>query len=257
MKEEKKANQIREELFINSAGSDDLIYDQKLNLSGSSNSMPFNAVHEGDTVLSLGSGIGMDLLIIAGKVGPSGKVIGIDMTDEMISRARKNIARTGLANVEVRKGIIEEIPVESGTVDWVISNCVINLSPEKERVFQEIYRVLKAGGQILVSDVVAEDLPQWMKESSSLYSGCIAGAISEHEYIRGLKEEGLENVEIRDSSEYGIHDIRTFIRNSAEIPLQVLEEFGKDREKIADHYAEILSGKIFSLQFYARKPEKV
>jgi ubiquinone/menaquinone biosynthesis C-methylase UbiE len=257
MKEEKKADQIREELFINSAGSDDLIYDQKLNLSGSSNSMPFNAVHEGDTVLSLGSGIGMDLLIIAGKAGPSGKVIGMDMTDEIILSTEKNAAGTDLENVEIRKGIMEEIPVESGTVDWVIANCFINLSPEKEGVFRELYRVLKPGGQILVSDVVAEDLPEWMKESSSLYCGCIAGAINEQDYIRGLKETGLNKVEVRASSEYGIQDIRTFIRDSAEIPLQVFEEFEMDRDKVADHYAEILSGKIFSLQFYAIKPEKV
>lgn len=284
MKEERKVNEIREEVSrnytrsvsegkgccggssscCNSAGSGyseeeilDLISDPELVSFGCGNPLSYSAVRERDTVLDLGSGAGLDLLIAARKVGPSGIVIGIDMTDEMISRARKNIARTGLDNVEVRKGIIEEIPVDSETVDWLISNCVINLSPEKERVFQEIYRVLKAGGQMLVSDVVAEDLPEWMKESSSLYSGCIAGAISEHDYIRGLKEAGLENVEVRDSSEYGIHDIRTFIRDSAEIPLQVFEEFGRDREKVADHYAETLSGKIFSLQFYARKPQKV
>jgi ubiquinone/menaquinone biosynthesis C-methylase UbiE len=284
MKEKGKANEIRQEVSINyaravtegrgccggtssccsSAGTGysdedilDLISSSDLVSFGCGNPLAFGAVQEGDTVLDLGSGAGLDLLIAARKTGPSGRVIGIDMTDEMIAIARKNIARAGMDNVEVRKGIIEDLPVDSESVDWVISNCVINLSPEKERVFQEIYRVLKPGGQMIVSDVVAEDLPDWMRESSSLYSGCIAGAISEGEYIRGLQKEGLENVEVRDRAEYGIHDIRTFIMDSAEIPLQVFEEFHMDREKVADHYAETLSGKIFSLQFYARKPERL
>lgn len=284
MKEERKAKDVREEVSrnyaravsegrgccggssscCNSAGlgySDeeilDLISDPELISFGCGNPLAFSEVREGDTVLDLGSGAGLDLLIAARKVGPSGKVIGIDMTDEMISRARKNIARMGMDNVEVRKGIIEEMSVDSGTVDWVISNCVINLSPEKEKVFAEIYRVLKTGGQMLISDVVADGLPEWMRESGRLYNSCIAGAVSEADYTRGLEKAGLENVEIRERTEYGMDDIRAFITASAEIPQEVFVEFGMDRERAADHYAKTLSGKIFSLQFYARKPERV
>ncbi len=283
MKEERKAKEVREEVSrnyaravsegkgccggssscCNSAGLGyseeeilDLISDPELISFGCGNPLAFSEVREGDTVLDLGSGAGLDLLIAARKAGPSGRVIGIDMTDEMISRATKNIAQAGMDNVEVRKGIIEDIPVESGTVDWVISNCVINLSPEKERVFAEIYRVLKQGGQMLVSDIVAEDLPEWLKNSERLYSSCIAGAISETDYIRGLEKAGLENVEIRERAEYGMEDIKAFIKTSAEIPLEIFEERGMDRAKTADHYGQVLSGKIFSLQFYARKPAK-
>ncbi len=281
MKEERKAKEVREEVSrnyaravsegkgccggssscCNSAGlgySDeeilDLISDPELISFGCGNPLAFSEVREGDTVLDLGSGAGLDLLIAARKVGPSGRVIGIDMTDEMISRARKNIERTGMNNVEVRKGIIEEMPVDSETVNWVISNCVINLSPEKKKVFDEIYRVLKAGGAMLVSDVVAEDLPGWLRNSDRLYSSCIAGAISETDYIRGLEEAGLENVEVRERAEYGMEDIKAFVKTSAEIPSEIFEEMGMDRAKAADHYAETLSGKILSVQFYARKP---
>ena len=283
MKEERKAKEVREKVSrsyaravsegkgccggssscCSSAGlgySDeeiiDLISDPELISFGCGNPLAFSGVREGDTVLDLGSGAGLDLLIAARKTGSSGRVIGIDMTDEMISRATKNIAKAGMDNVEVRKGIIEYIPVESGTVDWVISNCVINLSPEKERVFAEIYRELKHGGQMLVSDIVAEDLPEWLRNSERLYSSCIAGAISEADYIRGLEAAGLENVEVRERAEYGIEDIMAFVRTSKEIPPQVFEELGMDRDKAADHYGELLSGKIFSLQFYAGKPAK-
>jgi len=144
--------------------------------------------------LDLGSGAGIDALLAARKVGSTGKVIGIDMTDAMITKAKENIALAKVDNVEIRKGIIEEIPVADNSVDWVISNCVINLSPEKQRVFQEIYRVLKPGGTMVVSDIVAEQLPQEIAAHPHLYSSCLAGAISEQAYIAGLQQAGLTDI---------------------------------------------------------------
>ena len=134
--------------------------DAVVNSFGCGNPLAFSAVQPGEVVLDLGSGAGIDLLLAARKVGAAGRVIGVDMTEEMIARARANIAAAGIENAEVRQGIIEELPVEDSSVDWVISNCVINLSPEKPRVFAEIARVLKPGGTMLVSDIVAEDLPE-------------------------------------------------------------------------------------------------
>ncbi len=144
--------------------------DAVVNSFGCGNPLAFSEVKPGEVVVDLGSGAGIDLLIAARKAGPSGLVIGVDMTDEMIARARANAAEAGFANIEVRKGIIEDLPVEAASVDWVISNCVINLSPEKDRVFAEIARVLKPGGRMLVSDIVVQDVPAWVRESMALYA---------------------------------------------------------------------------------------
>jgi arsenite methyltransferase len=169
---------------------------------GCGNPLAFSEVAKGDTVLDLGSGAGLDLLIAAERVGPGGRVIGVDMTDEMIARARANVAAAGHANVEVRRGLIEELPVESATVDWVVSNCVINLSPEKGRVFAEIARVLKPGGRALISDMVVDDLPDEVRRSVAALVACVGGAISEAEYVRGLREAGLVDLEVRARVEY-------------------------------------------------------
>ncbi len=169
---------------------------------GCGNPLAFSEVHEGEVVLDLGSGAGIDLLLAAKMVGPSGRVIGVDMTDEMIAQARRNVTAAGLPNVEVRKGLIEQLPVESGTVDWVISNCVINLSPEKPKVFAEITRVLKPGGQLRISDIVAQDLPAWVRQDTTLYCNCVAGAISEDEYLQGLRDAGLREVAVRERLVY-------------------------------------------------------
>jgi SAM-dependent methyltransferase len=163
---------------------------------GCGNPLAFSEVRPGEVVLDLGSGAGLDLLVAARKVGPSGRVIGVDMTDEMITRARANAAGAGFGNIEVRKGIIEDLPVDSSSVDWVISNCVINLSPEKDRVFAEIARVLKPGGRMQVSDIVVQDLPSWARDSIDLYASCVSGAVSQDEYTDGLRSAGLVDVEI-------------------------------------------------------------
>lgn len=169
---------------------------------GCGNPLAFAAIPAGATVLDLGSGAGLDLLLAAERVGPAGKVIGVDMTDAMIERARANIARAGVGNIEVRKGQIEALPLPDSSVDWVISNCVINLSPQKDRVFSEIARVLKPGGQFSISDLVVRDLPWWARASSFLYSACVAGAIGEDEYLRGLQAAGLQQVSVSERSLY-------------------------------------------------------
>ncbi|MFC1657025.1 arsenite methyltransferase [Candidatus Moduliflexota bacterium] len=223
---------------------------------GCGNPVAFEGIGEGETVLDLGSGAGLDLLLAARKVGPSGRVIGVDMTDEMIERARKNAEEAGAVNVEVRKGIIEELPVESSSVDWVVSNCVINLSPEKEKVFAEIARVLKPGGRMIVSDVVVQDLPDWARENRSLYSGCIAGAISEEKYLDGLRSAGLEDGQVRDRLVYDAGQLKSFLL------LEVTGTEAADPCSCGDYLsgrllgraAEVLAGKIWSGLFYARKP---
>lgn len=174
---------------------------------GCGNPLSFAEVQPGQTVLDLGSGTGLDLLVAAKKVGPEGKVIGVDMTDAMLEQARKNLDSAGASNVELRKGVIEALPVADGEVDWVISNCVINLSPEKDRVYQEITRVLKPGGVMLISDIVADDLPEEAKASFALYAGCVAGAISEADYQQGLSAAGLTDIEVIERHVYQLEEL--------------------------------------------------
>jgi SAM-dependent methyltransferase len=147
---------------------------------------------EGETVLDLGSGAGFDCFIAANKVGPSGKVIGVDMTPEMVAKARDNAQKNNITNIEFRLGEIENLPVEDNSIDVVISNCVINLSTDKQRVFQEIYRVLKSGGRVAISDmVILKELPVEIQENIEAYVGCIAGAISVDEYKNIVESSGL------------------------------------------------------------------
>lgn len=213
---------------------------------GCGNPLAFGEVREGETVLDLGSGAGFDLLIAAKKVGPRGKVIGVDMTDAMIERARANAAAAGATQVEVRKGIIEDLPVESTSVDWVISNCVVNLSPEKDRVFAEIARVLKPGGRMLISDIVVEDLPDWVRENELARNACVAGAISEGEYIAGLERAGLENVEARARFVYDLPQLAELVRSD-------LPGDAAAYAALAERAARDLTGKVASVQFVARK----
>jgi len=151
----------------------------------------------GQTVLDLGSGAGLDCILAAQKVGEKGKVIGVDMTPEMIKQAQTNIKKVNLKNVEFRQGYLEELPVDSNTVDVIISNCVINLSPDKEKVFNEAYRVLAPGGKLAVSDIVtAGPLPEPIKQSLSAWAGCVAGAVEAEEYIGMMKSVGFTDISI-------------------------------------------------------------
>jgi arsenite methyltransferase len=165
-------------------------------------------LHEGEVVLDLGSGGGIDVILSAKRVGPTGVAYGLDMTDEMLALARANAAEAGVANVHFLKGVIEEIPLPAESVDVVISNCVINLSVDKAAVLREIARVVKPGGRIGISDVVAEDrlTPEDRAERGS-YVGCIAGALSQGEYVAGLEEAGFEDVSVEFTHEVaeGMH----------------------------------------------------
>jgi ubiquinone/menaquinone biosynthesis C-methylase UbiE len=226
-----------------------------INSFGCGNPLAFSEVKEGDVVLDLGSGAGIDLLIAAQKVGPTGKVIGVDMTEEMIFKAQENIAAAGLANVEVRKGIIEELPVETSSVDWVISNCVINLSPEKNRVFAEIARVLKPGGQMRVSDIVVKALPEWARQKAALYASCVAGAIDELDYLDGIRTAGLEGVEVLERFVYDTEQLKGFLESDlTNADAGFADWVESEGEETLAQTAEVLCGKVWSAKIYARKP---
>lgn len=155
------------------------------------------SLQPGQTVLDLGSGAGLDCFFAAKKVGETGHVIGVDMTPEMLERARSSAKRMNIQNVEFRQGYIEELPVESDTVDVIISNCVINLSPDKAKVFAETFRVLKPGAKLAVSDIVTDGpLPEAIKKSLSAWAGCVAGAVEAKEYIGMMESVGFTNVSI-------------------------------------------------------------
>ncbi len=212
---------------------------------GCGNPLAFAGVEPGQTVVDLGSGAGFDLLIAAEKVGPEGRVIGVDMTDAMIEAARDNATRAGFEQIEVRKGLIEQLPVEDGETDWVISNCVINLSPEKERVFAEIGRVLAPGGRISISDIVVEELPESIRQHAAAYAACVAGAIREDEYVAGLEAAGLEDVEVTERLVYSASQLRGIVGSD-------LESFGLSAD-LLDAGLEALEGKVWSARFGGRK----
>lgn len=155
------------------------------------------SLQPGQTVLDLGSGAGLDCFFAAKKVGETGRVIGVDMTPEMIARARSSAQRMDLQNVEFRQGYLEDLPVEAGSVDVIISNCVINLAPDKSKVFAEALRVLKPGGKLAVSDIVTDGpLPEAIKKSLSAWAGCVAGAVEARDYVAMMEEVGFTNISI-------------------------------------------------------------
>ena len=198
-------------------------------------------LREGETVLDLGSGGGIDVLLSARRVGPAGKVYGLDMTDEMLALARENQRRAGAHNVEFLKGEIEHIPLPDNSVDVIISNCVINLSADKSRVLREAFRVLKPGGRFAVSDVVVRgDVPGGIRQSVELWVGCIAGALEESEYTRLLSEAGFKDVDVEPWRIYDVGDAREFLGSN-----------GID----VDALAPAVEGKFASAFVRARKPE--
>jgi SAM-dependent methyltransferase len=194
----------------------------------------------GETVLDLGSGGGIDVLLSARRVGPTGKVYGLDMTDEMLELARANQAKAGVTNVEFLKGDIEHIPLPDHSIDLIISNCVINLSPDKDRVLAEAFRVLKPGGRFAVSDIVIRgDMPKVIRQSIELWAGCIAGALEETEYKRKLRQAGFEQVFIEATRVYTAQDARELFNGT-----------GVDIEAIAP----LVDGKFVSGFVRASKP---
>lgn len=198
----------------------------------------------GEVVLDLGSGGGIDCFIAAKKVGPSGRIIGVDMTDSMLAVANKNKARLGLANVEFRKGEIENLPVESNEVDVIISNCVINLSPDKDAVFREIYRVLKPGGRVSVSDMVTEgEFPPQLRANINAWAGCITGALDQAVYLQKMRQAGLVEVQVESRVSYGLEQ------------LDAMDEASREAlTRDVDWSAVPTDVRLYSARIVARKP---
>lgn len=214
------------------------------NSFGCGNPLAFSDVLPGQTVVDIGSGAGIDCLLAAQKVGSSGKVIGLDMTPVMIEKARKNAEKAGAKNVEFRLGEMENMPLADQEADWIISNCVINLSPNKPAVFREAFRALRNGGWLSISDIMVEDLPPSLRESSQLYCACVAGAISEKEYLDGLRKVGFEDVQVTDRIVYDRDQILALLKEV---------EFAIDEPltTLVDNY---VAGKIWSAKVIAQKP---
>lgn len=226
------------------------------NSFGCGDPLSFANVKLGQTVLDLGSGAGIDLLIAAQKVGSTGKVIGVDMTDAMLKKAQMNIDKSGFSNIELKQGIIEALPVDDGSVDWVISNCVINLSPDKPAVFAEIARVLRPSGQLQISDIVVEldALPDSLNDSEILHSACVTGAIDEKSYLAGLAKAGLDNIKVVDRTVYDLATIKWLIK-SGEAPelSDYIKSFGDDSDVVLDQLAASIEGKLWSAKISASK----
>jgi arsenite methyltransferase len=207
---------------------------------GCGNPTALAELHEGEVVLDLGSGGGIDVLLSARRVGQTGKAYGLDMTDEMLALARENQAKAGVANVEFLKGEIESIPLPDRSVDVVISNCVINLSADKAQVLGEAYRVLKPGGRFAVSDVVVRgELPLEVRRSMELWVGCVAGALSVEKYMRLLREAGFESIGIEPTRIYQFEDAKAFLQ-------------GTDLN--AEAIARSVEGRVMGAFVRARKP---
>ena len=208
---------------------------------GCGNPTALLALEPGQTVLDLGSGGGIDVLLSAKRVGPTGKAYGLDMTDEMLALARENQRKAGATNVEFLKGTIEAIPLPDNSVDVIISNCVINLSSDKDAVLREAFRVLKPGGRFAVSDVVVRgDVPDDIRRSMELWVGCIAGALQDTEYTAKLKSAGFDDVQVEPWRVYQVDDARAF-----------LTESGVDVDRLAPE----VDGRFASAFIRARKPD--
>lgn len=207
---------------------------------GCGNPTALAKLNPGETVLDLGSGGGIDVLLSARRVGPTGKAYGLDMTDEMLALARENQCKAGVENVEFLKGEIEHIPLPDNSVDVVISNCVINLSADKDGVLREAFRVLKPGGRFAVSDVVTHgDVPSDVRQNMLLWVGCIAGALDEYEYVAKLASAGFGGIDIEATRVYDIEDARAFLTGQ-----------GLDVDAIAPQ----VEGKFMSAFIRATKP---
>lgn len=195
-------------------------------------------IQKGDTVLDLGSGAGIDCFVARAETGETGKVIGVDFTPEMVARARENAEKRGFSNVEFHEGEIEDLPLEADSVDVVVSNCVMNLVPDKERAFAETYRVMRSGGHFSISDMVTRsELPQGLREDASQFAGCVATAIDLEEYLGFIRQAGFKNIRIQR-------------RRKLDLPQEMLERYF-DAEQVADFQHEDRG--LFSVSVYGEK----
>jgi len=214
---------------------------------GCGNPIALASIREGETVLDLGSGAGFDCFLASNIVGPTGLVIGVDMTEEMVARARDNARKGGYGNVEFRSGEIEALPVEDNTVDIIISNCVINLVPDKKRAFQEAFRVLKPGGRLMVSDIVLlKGLPDFVKESIQAYVGCVAGASKKDRYLDAIRSAGFEDVTVIEESVFPLDCMTNDPTGQA-----ILESLKGSAEEIKE-----IEGTISSIKVSGIKPSQ-
>ena len=215
---------------------------------GCGNPIAHASLIQGDTVLDLGSGAGFDCFLAAQAVGENGKVIGVDMTPEMVAKARENARKGGYSNVEFRLGEIENLPVADQSIDVILSNCVINLSPNKEKIFSEAFRVLKPGGKIMISDIVLlTHLPAFLKNSLEAYVGCVAGATLKDEYLFAIKDAGFVNIRVVDESYFATENIL-----NDPTAVSILE---KTKLSIEDIYK--IGKSILSIRVFGEKPDKV
>jgi len=213
---------------------------------GCGNPVALASLKEGETVLDLGSGAGFDCFLAANRIGKKGKVIGVDMTPEMIDKGRENARKGKYENVEFRLGEIENLPAADNSVDAVISNCVINLSPDKKRVFKEAFRVLKPDGRMMISDIVLlKELPDFIKNSIEAYVGCVAGAVKKEEYLGYIKQAGFQNVEVINETSFPME----LVANDP-TATKVIENLKISAERLKD-----LSGSVVSIKVYGVKPK--
>ncbi len=211
---------------------------------GCGNPVALASLREGEIVLDLGSGTGFDCFLAANKVGKNGRVIGVDMTPEMIEKARENARKGNYENVEFRLGDIENLPVADNSVDIVISNCVIVLSPDKRRVFSEAFRVLKPGGRLMISDIVLlRRLPNFLKNSIEAYIGCVSGAMIKDEYIREIKAAGFHDVKIINETSFAIEHI-----TSSQTISSIIDKFKMPPEKVKEIASSVLSVKVLGVR---------
>ena len=221
---------------------------------GCGDPLAFAGVEAGQTVLDLGCGAGLDLLLAAEKTGPDGRVIGVDASPEMLERARRNAAEAGHSNIELLQGAIEELPVESASVDWVISNCVINLSMDKPAAFREIARVLRPGGTMVISDLVAEPLPDWLQVHRDLYAACVSGAVTEDAYRGFASDAGLTDLKILGAFDYDKALVRRLIEDELPAAVDALAaRLEMPSEAATALLAQELSGKIRSIKLFGRR----
>ena len=221
---------------------------------GCGDPIAFSDLQPGQTVLDLGCGAGLDLILAGEKVGPGGRVIGIDASEDMLPIASANIDRAGMQDrIDLRLGIIEDLPVENQSVDRVISNCVVNLSTDKPRVFREIHRVLKPGGSAVIADLVADRLPDWVTTHRDLYSACVAGAVSEETYVLLAKQAGFSEVSVIARMTYDESMIRGLITEALPIAVDdIANRLSMTRDDLLDMAATDLAACISSIKLRLR-----